>query len=212
MQAKGLISEYQPKFNSARAVYRERKKYVDEIDWNMLAIPPTGSYKATIFFSVVGHLLFIFISTIQTSRTMELFNVPISSLYAFDLENKSLFFLFVCLFLFLFFVFLFFWNFPFIREPNERELGEVLELLGCLDGVRLSESISDRWLWELEGRGLFSSKSFFKYMIDDHFFPTFKFCHLHRTKVEVFNWLLASSKLNTREMLQRRKGLHLSPG
>ncbi|KAL5563013.1 hypothetical protein UlMin_032760 [Ulmus minor] len=43
--AKGLISEYQPKFNSARAVYRERKKLVDEIDWNMLAVPPTGSSK-----------------------------------------------------------------------------------------------------------------------------------------------------------------------
>ncbi|XP_061357898.1 cleavage stimulation factor subunit 77 [Gastrolobium bilobum] len=43
--AKGLISEYQPKYNSARAVYRERKKYVDEIDWNMLAVPSTGSYK-----------------------------------------------------------------------------------------------------------------------------------------------------------------------
>ncbi|XP_050379051.1 cleavage stimulation factor subunit 77 isoform X2 [Argentina anserina] len=43
--AKGLLSEYQPKFNSARAVYRERKKYVDEIDLNMLAVPPTGSYK-----------------------------------------------------------------------------------------------------------------------------------------------------------------------
>ncbi|XP_027924444.1 cleavage stimulation factor subunit 77 isoform X4 [Vigna unguiculata] len=43
--AKGLISEYQPKYNSARAVYRERKKYVDEIDWNMLAVPPSGSYK-----------------------------------------------------------------------------------------------------------------------------------------------------------------------
>ncbi|XP_078438100.1 tetratricopeptide repeat (TPR)-like superfamily protein isoform X2 [Wolffia australiana] len=43
--AKGLISEYQPKFNSARAVYKERKKYIDEIDWNMLAIPPTGSCK-----------------------------------------------------------------------------------------------------------------------------------------------------------------------
>ncbi|XP_012568164.1 cleavage stimulation factor subunit 77 isoform X2 [Cicer arietinum] len=43
--AKGLISEYQPKYNSARAVYRERKKYFDEIDWNMLAVPPTGSYK-----------------------------------------------------------------------------------------------------------------------------------------------------------------------
>ncbi|KAH0469186.1 hypothetical protein IEQ34_002418 [Dendrobium chrysotoxum] len=35
--AKGLLSEYQPKYNSARAVYRERKKYIDEIDWNMLA-------------------------------------------------------------------------------------------------------------------------------------------------------------------------------
>ncbi|MFS7920550.1 putative suppressor of forked, tetratricopeptide-like helical domain superfamily [Helianthus anomalus] len=43
--AKGLVSEYQPKYNSARAVYRERKKYFDEIDWNMLAVPPSGSVK-----------------------------------------------------------------------------------------------------------------------------------------------------------------------
>ncbi|KAL5726176.1 Cleavage stimulation factor subunit 77 [Ranunculus cassubicifolius] len=43
--AKGLVSEYQPKYNSARAVYRERKKYADDIDWNMLAVPPTGSDK-----------------------------------------------------------------------------------------------------------------------------------------------------------------------
>ncbi|XVF82621.1 hypothetical protein PTKIN_Ptkin16aG0063800 [Pterospermum kingtungense] len=43
--AKGLLSEYQPKYNSARAVYRERKKYVDEIDWNLLAVPPTDSCK-----------------------------------------------------------------------------------------------------------------------------------------------------------------------
>ncbi|VFQ65806.1 unnamed protein product [Cuscuta campestris] len=43
--AKGLISEYQPKYNSARAVYKEMKKYVDEIDWNMLAVPPCGSPK-----------------------------------------------------------------------------------------------------------------------------------------------------------------------
>ncbi|XP_059625373.1 cleavage stimulation factor subunit 77 isoform X2 [Cornus florida] len=43
--AKGLLSDYQPKYNSARAVYRELKKYVDEIDWNMLAVPPSGSCK-----------------------------------------------------------------------------------------------------------------------------------------------------------------------
>lgn len=57
MQAKGLISEYQPKYNSARAVYRERKKYVDEIDWNMLAVPPSGSPKAIfslLFISLVN--------------------------------------------------------------------------------------------------------------------------------------------------------------
>ncbi|KAF2591268.1 hypothetical protein F2Q70_00040156 [Brassica cretica] len=43
--AKGLVNDYQPKFNSARAVYRERKKYIEDIDWNMLAVPPTGSSK-----------------------------------------------------------------------------------------------------------------------------------------------------------------------
>ncbi|KAI3870583.1 hypothetical protein MKX03_022776 [Papaver bracteatum] len=43
--AKGQVSEYQPKYNSAKAVYRERKKLVDAIDWNMLAVSPTGSDK-----------------------------------------------------------------------------------------------------------------------------------------------------------------------
>ncbi|KAI3914272.1 hypothetical protein MKX01_030729 [Papaver californicum] len=43
--AKGQVSEYQPKYNSAKAVYKERKKLVDDIDWNMLAVPPTGSDK-----------------------------------------------------------------------------------------------------------------------------------------------------------------------
>lgn len=43
--AKGLVAEYQPKYISARAVYRERKKLCDEIDGNKLAVPPTGSLK-----------------------------------------------------------------------------------------------------------------------------------------------------------------------
>lgn len=51
LQAKGLLSEYQPKYNSARAVYREKKKYIDEIDWNMLAIPAAGSCK--VFFESI---------------------------------------------------------------------------------------------------------------------------------------------------------------
>ncbi|KAJ9689213.1 hypothetical protein PVL29_014730 [Vitis rotundifolia] len=47
--AKGLLSEYQSKYNSAKAVYREQKKYVDEIDWNMLAVPPTGTSKCLMY-------------------------------------------------------------------------------------------------------------------------------------------------------------------
>ncbi|KAI3766911.1 hypothetical protein L2E82_16990 [Cichorium intybus] len=43
--AKGLLSEYQPKYKHARAVYRERKKYVHEIDWNLVVVPPYGSPK-----------------------------------------------------------------------------------------------------------------------------------------------------------------------
>ncbi|KVI01969.1 RNA-processing protein, HAT helix [Cynara cardunculus var. scolymus] len=59
--AKGLLSEYQPKYNSARAVYRERKKYVDEIDWNLLALPPSGSLKAIT--CVLSLLLILFMCT-----------------------------------------------------------------------------------------------------------------------------------------------------
>ncbi|KAK9077280.1 hypothetical protein SSX86_005617 [Deinandra increscens subsp. villosa] len=55
--AKGLISEYQPKYNSARAVYRERKKYFDEIDWNILAVPPSGSLKEELQWTAWKRLL-----------------------------------------------------------------------------------------------------------------------------------------------------------
>lgn len=40
-----------------------------------------------------------------------------------------------------------------------REMGEILELFGCLEGVRLNVMLTDRWVWNLEGHGLFSSKS-----------------------------------------------------
>lgn len=62
MQAKGLLAEYQPKHFSARAVYRERKKYCDRIDANMLAVPPTGSYKA----SSVSLIFWILLRTLLT--------------------------------------------------------------------------------------------------------------------------------------------------
>lgn len=33
------------------------------------------------------------------------------------------------------------WNFHFTREPSEKEMGEILELFCCLEGVRLIEFI-----------------------------------------------------------------------
>ncbi|EHA8589430.1 Cleavage stimulation factor subunit 77 [Cocos nucifera] len=54
--AKGLLSEYHPKFNSARAVYKERKKYMDEIDWNMLAVPPSGTCKVKFMHLLIAYL------------------------------------------------------------------------------------------------------------------------------------------------------------
>lgn len=50
------MSEYQPKYNSARAVYRERKKYMDEIDWNMLAVPPSGSSKVISWLNLLVYI------------------------------------------------------------------------------------------------------------------------------------------------------------
>lgn len=63
----------------------------------------------------------------------------------------------------------------------------------------------------LRGFGVVLMESFFNDLIDDHSFPTFKFCHFI-WKGLVPTRLLASSKLNTREMFHRRQPyLHLSP-
>lgn len=64
-QAKGLLSDYQPKYNSARAVYRERKKYMEEIDWNILAVPPTGSCKVTSHSHIIFHDIWCFIHDVS---------------------------------------------------------------------------------------------------------------------------------------------------
>ncbi|KAM6574675.1 hypothetical protein CsatA_023002 [Cannabis sativa] len=49
--AKGLISEYQLKFNSAKGL-------ISEIYWNMLAVPPTTSYKVVLcFFLLYCHFV-----------------------------------------------------------------------------------------------------------------------------------------------------------
>lgn len=104
----------------------------------------------------------------------------------------------------------------FILEENL--VREVMEVLGCLEGVRLCEGITYIWLWELQHTGLFSCKLFFKFLINSHYFRTFKFCLFISKgsvpiKVQVFSLLLASSKPNTQDMLKRRKRcLHLSPG
>ncbi|EFJ31023.1 hypothetical protein SELMODRAFT_270661 [Selaginella moellendorffii] len=43
--AKGLVADFQPKHFNARAVYRERKKFWDQIDQSLLPVPFAGSFK-----------------------------------------------------------------------------------------------------------------------------------------------------------------------
>ncbi|EXB36980.1 hypothetical protein L484_018358 [Morus notabilis] len=67
------------------------------------------------------------------------------------------------------------WNFHFRRNPSERELGEVVGLLSCLEGVRVCVALEDRWVWDLEGSGIFSCKSLFNSLVDNQSFPPFPF-------------------------------------
>ena len=65
-------------------------------------------------------------------------------------------------------------------------------------------------MWELEGSGIFTTKSLFKSLIDKPFFNHYNFYHfIWKTsipnKVRVFGWLLTLKKLNTQDLLEKRQ-------
>ncbi|KAM7513904.1 hypothetical protein LguiA_003487 [Lonicera macranthoides] len=101
------------------------------------------------------------------------------------------------------------WNLSFSRNLNERELEEYLSLLRVIEGVRLSPGSMDYRRWLLKGEG-FSCSSFYKSLIDSPTNPQFAPSKVIwaagiPTKVKVFSWLVAHGRVNTYDMLQKRR-------
>ena len=92
----------------------------------------------------------------------------------------------------------------------QRELPEVAGLLSPLERVRVCVALEDKWVWEKEGSGIFTSKSLFKILIEKLNYNPYNFYHfiwkiLIPNKVRVFGWLLTLKKLNTQDLLQKRQ-------
>ncbi|CAL2262014.1 unnamed protein product [Prunus armeniaca] len=109
------------------------------------------------------------------------------------------------------------WDFGFRRNLNDRETAEAIKLLEVLDGFRLCASKRDRRRWDLEVSGFFTCKSFQSFLRNKGSVVTFlPFSSVWKAKsppkVKVFVWLVALGKVNTLDLVQRKRPfMYLSP-
>jgi len=109
------------------------------------------------------------------------------------------------------------WDFGFRRNLSEIEIVEVANLLEILGRVRLCSSRLDKRIWEIEDHGMFSCKSFRSFLCSKGIreeFPPFASIWKAKTppKIQFFAWLVVIGKINTCDIIQRRKPkLCLSP-
>ncbi|KAM7473769.1 hypothetical protein LguiB_021012 [Lonicera macranthoides] len=101
------------------------------------------------------------------------------------------------------------WNLSFSRSFNEREFEEFVSLMNIIEGIRLFPGCKDKRRWLLKGEG-FSCSSLFKSLIDyplDPYFTPSKLIWAAGipTKVQVFTWLVAHGRVNTCDLLQKRR-------
>jgi hypothetical protein len=102
------------------------------------------------------------------------------------------------------------WNFGFRRSLNDEEVGELSVLLVLLESVKLDVARVDTRRWKLETSGFFSSKSFYRFLIENNSDPVFLPANLIwkskvPPKIKVLGWLVAHGRLNTCDLLQRRR-------
>ena len=87
---------------------------------------------------------------------------------------------------------------------------ELLELLDCLNNVHLIQGLEDTRIWLPDSSNLFSSKSAFNKLRKTpnmNVFSPFKLiwkCNIPH-KIKVFAWLVALGRVNTCDMLQKRR-------
>ena len=94
----------------------------------------------------------------------------------------------------------------FVRNLNEWEL----ELVSRLIMIVELANFRNRWVWKLESSEVFSFRSLFKELtkIDGSLsFSHYSFASesSYPPKFKIFSWLLILGKLNTGEVLQKRK-------
>ena len=102
------------------------------------------------------------------------------------------------------------WNFGFRRNLNDGEALEVSGLLGLIERVVLQNSKVDTRRWNLEVSGVFTCKSFRNFLCKENPSPNFdpaSFIWKSKVppKVKILGWLVAHGRLNTCDMLQRRR-------
>ena len=102
------------------------------------------------------------------------------------------------------------WDFGFRRSLNDEEVGELSVLLVLLERVNLNSARADTRSWNLETSGFFSSKSFYKFLIDNSSDPAFLPASLIwkskvPLKIKILGWLVAHGRVNTCDLLQRRR-------
>ena len=110
------------------------------------------------------------------------------------------------------------WNFHFSRNLLDREIIQLPELLGRLEGRQLCDCVEDKRTWLADSSGIFTCKSAFVWMRKDNSLPVnYQAKCIWKmpipVKVKVFTWLLILGKLNVHSNLQRTKPYQaLSPG
>ncbi|KAK9927793.1 hypothetical protein M0R45_024959 [Rubus argutus] len=109
------------------------------------------------------------------------------------------------------------WDFGFRRNLSDVEVQQLTLLLLILEGVRLFPSRDDSRKWSLESHGKFSCKSFGRFLDDVSNYPSFDpYDQIWKakvpTKVKITVWALAHGKINTCDVVQRKRpGSCLSP-
>ena len=101
-------------------------------------------------------------------------------------------------------------NLYFWRCVSEKDVVELADLLSTLEKVRVCGVLKYKQEWKKEGSRIFTCKSLFKSLIDKPTYTSFKFHHFIwkisiPNKVRVFDWLLILKKLNTQDLLQKKK-------
>ena len=102
------------------------------------------------------------------------------------------------------------WNFGFRRNIRDSELDELVELLDCLNNCQLNPTLEDKRLWLPDSSQIFSCRSAFskqRETLNMSVFSPFRLIWKHPIphKIKVFLWLVALGKVNTGDVLQKKR-------